>query len=171
MSQGWSDSDILLGAMKKVTEDVTVRGIVGEELIPVQEPAMLAKLIEGYDIPGKVIEGTVKTLDIDKAITLGAMSDIADALSQCIAPRFRRGQKGTKNFHDEDINGNALIDDNQGRFDMYDTPVSEDGKPRKYKRYEHHHSINDRAMTARDSGGRPTPEKRGKTWDDDDFTL
>lgn len=171
MSQGWSDSDILLGAMKKVTEDVTVRGIVGEELIPVQEPAMLAKLIEGYDIPEKVIEGTVKTLDVDKAITLGAMSDIADALSQCIAPRFRRGQKGTKNFHDEDINGNALIDDNQGRFDMYDTPVSEDGNPRKYKRYEHHHSINDRAMTARDSGGRPTPEKRGKTWDDDDFTL
>ena len=174
MSQGWSESDVLFGALKRVTETETLRGIVGEELIPVEETALLAKLIEGYDIPDKVIEGAIKTIDIDKAITLGAMSDIADALSQCLAPRFRRGQKGTKNFHDVDVNGNALIDNDQGKTDMYDTPAVEDdneGNPKKYSRYEHHHSINDRALTARNSKGKPTKDKRGKMWDDDDFTL
>lgn len=175
MSQGWSDSDILLGSMKKVTESETVRGIIGEELVPVRESATLAKLIKGYDIPEKVISGGYKTLSGDKvAITLGAMSDMGDILSQSLSPRFRRGQKATKNYHDVDANGNVTIKDDQGRYDMYDTPVvtdHDDPEQRTYRRYESHHSIKDRAMSSRDSQGRPTKEAQGRTWDEDDFTL
>lgn len=181
MSQGWCEGDIALGAMKQITgtKTITVRGIVGEEVVPVRVPHVYEKVIKGYDIPDKIIPGEVipgrvipggnKTIDIPQAYVLGAMSDSGDVLAQCASPRYRRAQRNTKNYHGKDVNGRTTIDGNQGRYDMYDTPTLTDGNPSTYKKYESHHSINDRALTSRDSQGRPT--RNDGRWDDDDFLL
>lgn len=188
MSQGWNSSDIPFGTDKLITtvEHITRKVKVGEDIIPVTVPTKIRKVIEGYDIPdqvipgqiikGRVIPGGYKTIDIPQAYVVGAMSDMGHVLSQAISPVFRRAQKGTKNYHDTDVNNRAIVNGDQGRYDMYDTPTLSDGDPKTYQAYEHHHSRDDRALTSRDSNGRPAvdnsgnPVNRGR-WDDDDFLL
>ena len=196
MSQGWNDSNIPFGADKLIStvEKVTRKVKVGEDLIPVQVKGTIRKYIEGLDIPGKTIPGKVipgrvipggfETIDIDRAVVVGAMADAGHLLAQGISPVYRRAQRGTRNYHGVDANGNVTIDNNQGRSDMYDTPVAENENgttQRRYRRYEHHHSIDDRALNTMDANGNPVRQRldrngrpqnpEPRTYDDDDFSL
>lgn len=178
MSQGWSDSNIMTDVFRTITETktITTRGIVGWEDVVAKVPYTWRKVIEGYDIPAQVIPGKVIpaqvipgkviTRDIDQAVTIGAMSGVGEVLSGLLGPRYRRGQKGTKNYHDTLDDGSLSVSDRIGDSDMYDTPYDENGR---VKKYQHNLSQKDRALHSIDKDGKPMGDVR--VFDEDDFVL